>query len=309
MSASPLLQLHGVDRVLAGRAVVADLNLSLDRGSVLGLLGVNGAGKSTSLRMIAGVLAPSTGRVLVAGADLREHPETVRRQLGYLPEQVPLYAELRVMEYLDFCARLHGLRGAAVQHAVANVVERCDLGEVRRRLLGNLSKGFQQRVGIAQAIVHDPALIVLDEPASGLDPVQAANIRALVRELGREHAVILSTHLLPDVQACCDRVAILHQGRLRHDGPLHALTTADSLRVVTTATLDDTKWKTLSCVQSAESADAAWRIRLVPDATPAQLAQAIVANGWGLSELRAEDAGLEQIFLRIATAENAREAA
>ena len=217
-----LLQLRAASRVLAGRRVVADLNLNLDRGSVLGLLGVNGAGKSTTLRMIAGLLTPSSGQVLIGGADLREQPAVARR-LGYLPEQAPLYAELRVDEYLRFCARLRGMRGAAVIQAVGHVIDRCGLGEVRRRLLGNLSKGFQQRAGIAQAIVHAPELIVLDEPASGLDPLQAVQIRALVRELGQEHAVILSTHLLPDVQACCERVAILHEGRLHYDGPRQAL--------------------------------------------------------------------------------------
>ena len=219
---APLLQLHDVNRLLAGRRVVANLNLTLDRGSVLGLLGVNGAGKSTTLRMIAGVLAPSSGRVSIDGTDVGEEPRIARR-LGYLPETAPLYPELRVGEYLNFCARLRGLRGAQVTQAVSSVVERCGLGEVRARLLGNLSKGFQQRAGIAQALVHAPQLIVLDEPASGLDPLQAAQIRTLVRELGKEHAVILSTHLLPDVQACCERVAILHQGALRYDGPRRAL--------------------------------------------------------------------------------------
>lgn len=202
--------------------MVADLNLSLDRGSVLGLLGVNGAGKSTTLRMIVGLLAPSSGQVLIGGADLREEPAAARR-LGYLPELAPLYAELRVEEYLAFCARLRGQRGVANKQAVDRVIERCGLGDVRRRLLGHLSKGFQQRAGIAQAIVHAPELIVLDEPASGLDPRQAVQIRALIRELGQEHAVILSTHLLPDVQACCERVAILHEGTLRYDGPRQAL--------------------------------------------------------------------------------------
>lgn len=214
--------MHDVSRLLAGRRVVANLNLTLGRGSVLGLLGVNGAGKSTTLRMIAGVLAPSSGRVLIDGTEVREVPRVARR-LGYLPETAPLYPELRVGEYLNFCARLRGLRGAQVTQAVSGVLERCGLGDVRARLLGNLSKGFQQRAGIAQALVHAPELIVLDEPASGLDPLQAVQIRTLVRELGREHAVILSTHLLPDVQACCDRVAIVHQGTLRYDGPRHAL--------------------------------------------------------------------------------------
>jgi ABC-2 type transport system ATP-binding protein len=303
-----LLQLRDVSRVLAGHSIVANLNLSLDRGSVLGLLGVNGAGKSTTLRMIAGVLAASSGQVLIAGTDLREQPQSARR-LGYLPEQVPLYAELRVSEYLNFCARLHGLRGAKVTRAVTRVIDCCDLGSVYQRLLGNLSKGFQQRVGIAQAIVHTPDLIVLDEPASGLDPLQAAQIRALVRELRAEHALILSTHLLPDVQACCDRVAILHQGRLRHDGPLHALTGAGMLRVATNAALDEAKWKTINCVHSAEAVDGAWRVRLVEGATPAQLAQAVVACGWGLTELRADSTSLEEVFLRIASAEDVRVAA
>ena len=226
MTAPPLLQLQDATRRLAGRTIVGGVTLALDRGCVLGLLGVNGAGKSTTLRMIAGVLAPSAGKVLFEGRDLGEEPALARR-LGYLPETPPLYAELRVDEYLLFCARLHGMRAAAARKAMDRVIERCGLGDVRRRLCGNLSKGFAQRAGIAQAIVHDPDLIVLDEPASGLDPVQAASIRALVRELGRDRAVILSTHLLHDVTACCERVAILHRGRLRHDGALADLAGAD----------------------------------------------------------------------------------
>lgn len=223
MAAVPILQVQGATRRLAGRTIVDGVTFSLDRGSVLGLLGVNGAGKSTTLRMIAGLLAPSAGEVLFDGRDLRDEPALARR-LGYLPETPPLYAELRVDEYLAFCARLRGMRAADARRAVDRVIERCGLGEVRRRLCGNLSKGFAQRVGIAQAIVHDPDLIVLDEPASGLDPVQAASIRKLVSELGRDRAVILSTHLLHDVTACCARVAILHRGKLRHDGALAELT-------------------------------------------------------------------------------------
>ncbi len=214
-----MLQLQGVGRRLAGRIIVEDVTFTLDRGCVLGLLGVNGAGKSTTLRLIAGVLAPSAGCVLFDGKDLHENPALARR-LGYLPETVPLYAELRVEENLAFCAQLHGLRGANATRAVDRAIERCGLGTMRRRLYGNLSKGFAQRAGIAQAIVHDPELIVLDEPASGLDPVQAASIRELVRDLGSKRAVILSTHLLHDVVACCARVTILHNGRLRYDGPL-----------------------------------------------------------------------------------------
>lgn len=192
------------------------LSIELERGEVLGLLGVNGAGKSTTLRMIAGVLAPDGGQVLLHGADLREQPERARRGIGYLPERVPLHAELRVEEYLRFCARLHGLDAAAAETALVREVERCDLGEVRRQLLGQLSKGYQQRVGIAQALIHGPALVVLDEPASGLDPVQSLRMRELINNLRTDHGVILSTHLLTEAEACCDRIAILHRGTLRH---------------------------------------------------------------------------------------------
>ena len=308
MPASPLLQLHGVSRVLSGRTVVDNVNFQLDRGSVLGLLGVNGAGKSTTLRMIAGILAPSSGRVLIGGRDVIEQARAAAAQLGYLPEQAPLYGELRVIEQLTLGARLHGLRGPAGASAVARVIEQCDLGDVRRRLLGNLSRGFQQRAGIACALVHDPALIVLDEPVTGLDPLQAARIRALVRELGRERAMILSTHLLGDVAACCDRVLILHGGRLRYDGAPAALA-ADTLRVSIAAPLDAAKWKTLAIVQSAEAAGSAWRVRLAPGAAPAQLAEAVVRSGWGLLEMRADGTDLEQIFLRIASADHVEAAA
>ncbi len=309
MSTSPLLALSNVSRKLAGRPVVEGLNLTLRRGRTLGLLGVNGAGKTTTLRMIAGVLTPSSGQVSLDGADLREDPHCVRRKLGYLPEQIPGYDELRVDEYLDFCARLHGLRSAALSKAVSGVIDRCELGDVRRRLLGNLSRGFRQRVGIAQAIVHDPSLIVLDEPASGLDPLQSSNIRALIADLGTTHGVILSTHLLADVQACCDRVVILHQGRIRHDGPLQADESSLRLHVRTQTPVTARQWQALSCVREATSVDDAWSIALAADYNPAQLAQAVVGEGWGLTELRREVPGLEEIFLRIASSSDLQAAA
>jgi ABC-2 type transport system ATP-binding protein len=222
------LRTDRISRTLAGRRVVDGLNLDVARGEVLGLLGVNGAGKSTTLRMIAGVLAPDAGRVLLAGRDLYEAPELARRGIGYLPERAPLHTELAVDEYLMFCARLHGLSRRDAAAAVDREIGRCDLGEVRRRLIGQLSKGFQQRVGIAQALLHAPAVVVLDEPASGLDPVQSLRMRELIRALRADHAVILSTHLLAEAEACCDRIAILHRGVLRHDAPV---TTGETARL------------------------------------------------------------------------------
>ena len=304
MTDTTLLRLENVSRRLAGRSIVENVGLNLHRGTVLGLLGVNGAGKTTTLRMICGVLAPSRGRVMVDGVDTREDPRRAAAALGYLPELPPLYPELRVVEYLTFCARLRRLSGKALAAAVASVNERCGLGEVRERLIGNLSKGYQQRVGIAQAIVHDPALIVLDEPASGLDPLQSSNIRALIRELGNERAVILSTHLIGDVNQCCDRVAILHRGRLRYDGPVQQLADANTWLV---RTANAPAWQKISGVESAEFADPYWQV--TTDLAPAQLAEAVVANGWGLTELRPQEANLEQVFLRIASADETAEAA
>ena len=295
------LQLEQVSRQLSGRTIVSNLDLMLPRGEVLGLLGVNGAGKSTTLRMIAGMLAPSSGRVRVAGVDIHAQRGFCRRQIGYLPEEPPLYGELTVTEYLTFCARLHGLSRHAVDAAVERAIERCELGEMRQRLCGLLSKGFRQRVGIAQAIVHEPALIVLDEPASGLDPVQALRLRDLIRKLRDAHAVVVSTHVLSDVLACCDRVAILHRGRLRHAGPLSALDAGAALRVRVERELAVTDWKTVPIVAEASAVDACtWRLTLHEGVGSGALATAIAERGWGLQELRADRSALDDMFVAIA---------
>ena len=304
-AAAPLLVLDRATRLLAGRRVVRDLDLALGKGEVLGLLGVNGAGKSTTLRMIAGVLAPSAGCVRLGGEDLAEHPELARRRIGYLPEVAPLHAELNVVEYLVFCARLHGLARDAPA-AAERAIGRCGLGDVRRRLIGALSKGFRQRVGLAQAILHEPDLIVLDEPASGLDPVQAARLRELVRELGADHAVVLSTHVLPDVVACCDRVAILHEGVLRHEGPLTGFDPAAAIRVRTSRAIAAGDWAGISPVAAATPVAGdprQWQLRLRDGSGASALAAAIVERGFGLVELRAENSALEEIFMAIAAGE------
>lgn len=306
----PVLALQHVGRRLAGRDVVRGLDLDLRRGEVLGLLGVNGAGKTTSLRMIAGVLAPSSGQVRVDGEDLYENPELARRRIGYLPETPPLHTELTVEEFLTFCARLRGVARGAVAAAVERALERCALGDVRRRLIGALSKGLRQRVGLAQAILHEPELIVLDEPASGLDPVQAFRLRELVRGLGREHAVILSTHVLPDVTACCDRVAILHRGELRHAAALGVHPDTRRYRVAVARPLSAADWLALPMVAEATPIDTLrWRIRLNVDAAVEAFSAAVVAHDFGLCELRADEAALEQAFLAIAAADVPAQAA
>ena len=304
-----VLTLDQAGRRLAGRWVVRGLDLDIARGEVLGLLGVNGAGKSTTLRMIAGVLAPSAGTVRIDGEDLYERPDLARRRIGYLPELPPLHAELTPLEFLRFCARLRGMPRAAQAAAIERAIERCGLGEVRHRPIAALSKGFRQRVGIAQAIVHGPALIVLDEPASGLDPVQAMNLRALVRGLGNEHAVVLSTHLLPDVPACCDRVAILHRGELRHLGPARPQDPV-ALRVGVAKVLASEDWLALAPVAAVEPIDARhWRVRLHPGTPVDAFARAVVERGFGLLALGSDAPPLESTFLAIAASDAAVDAA
>jgi len=219
----PALQLDHVARRRAGRVAVRDLSLSLPRGQVLGLLGVNGAGKSTTLSMIAGVLRPDRGVIKLNGEDFLEHPELARTCIGWLPERAPLWPELTVTEHLDAHARIRGMSGAALRAARSAIIERLELQPLARRLAGVLSQGQRQRLGLACALVHRPALLVLDEPANALDPVQVAALRSLIREQAAAGtAVILSTHVLAEVTAVCDRVAILHEGALQQEGTVEA---------------------------------------------------------------------------------------
>lgn len=219
----PVLQLERVARRRAGRSAVSDLSLTLEAGQVVGLLGVNGAGKSTTLAMIAGALRPDRGTISLLGQDFLEHPELARQAIGWLPEAAPVWPELTVREHLNAHGRLRGLSGARLDQARDAVLERLELKDLARRLAGVLSQGQRQRLGLACALLHRPALLVLDEPANALDPVQVVALRALLRELAAGGtSVILSTHQLPEVTAVCDRVAILHEGMLRYDAPLAA---------------------------------------------------------------------------------------
>jgi ABC-2 type transport system ATP-binding protein len=216
-----VLQLQDISRHRAARAAVERLSLSLESGQVLGLLGINGAGKSTTLSMIAGALAPDSGQISLNGEDFLERPELARQVIGWLPERAPLWPELTVIEHLEAHGRLRGLSAAALRQARDSTLERLDLTSLRRRLAGVLSQGQRQRLGLACALLHKPKLLVLDEPANALDPVQVAALRTLIREVASEGtAVILSTHLLAEVTAVCDRVAILHEGLLRYDAAI-----------------------------------------------------------------------------------------
>lgn len=221
LSAQNLCRNYGAD------AAVHKVNLQLKRGEVLGLLGPNGAGKTTIMRMLTGNLAPSAGSIEICGIDLLDKPQEAKAHLGFLPEIPPLYQDMTVDEYLLFAASLHRVNKQTVQVVLDNVKQRCGLDDRGKHLIANLSKGFQQRVGIAQAIIHNPDVIILDEPTVGLDPNQMREIRKLIRELGVSSSVILSTHLLSEVESVCDRVQIMHQGSMVLDETLLGLQQQD----------------------------------------------------------------------------------
>lgn len=287
---------------------VRGVSFELRRGEVLGLLGPNGAGKTTTLQMLCGALAPTAGEILIDGEDHVSAATRTKRKIGYLPEQPPLYRDLSVDEFLRFCARLRGVERAGVEAAVAHAKSRCGLSQVGSRLIGNLSKGYQQRAGIAQSIVHGPAVVVLDEPTVGLDPNQIREIRRLIRELGDEHAVILSTHLLPEVQAVCDRVQILNEGRVVLDEQLESLRTAgDTLKVGLRRAPEPATLEALPDVVRVERLDdGCFRIRHRAGTALAEtLAQRAVAGDWGLYELTPEHNGLEEIFVALTFGEQA----
>lgn len=296
-----LVQVEGLTRYYGGTRVVDEVSFSLVRGQILGFLGLNGAGKSTTLRMLAGVLAPDAGRIMIGGVDLLDQPVRAKRELGYLPEQPPFYRELTVDEQLHYSARLHGLSRTASHHAVMRIKQRCGLTEVSRRLIGHLSKGYRQRVGIAQAVLHDPVVIVLDEPTVGLDPIQSREIRELIRELSLERGVILSSHLLAEVQALCTDVQMMRAGRLVYAGALSDLECQQStrLRIGLKKPPPLTRLKQLPGVdQVDELGKDCFRLHHAADAAPTKLLIE-QASDWGLQELTPECASLEQIFVEL----------
>lgn len=303
-----LAEVDSVSRHYGSIEAVKQLSFVIHRGEVLGFLGPNGAGKTTTMQILSGNLAPSNGRVRIAGHDLLEDARAAKRLIGYLPEQPPVYRDLTVDEYLDYCAALHRIAREKRNQARDLAKEKCGLTEVGRRLIGNLSKGFQQRVGIAQAIIHLPALVILDEPTVGLDPIQIREIRALIRELGKEHGVILSTHILPEVQATCSRVQIIHKGELvlndSIDGLMRHMTSA-VLMASFRGAIDLAALKAVPGVRNVEmNGEHRVRIFVLPGADPTEaVVQVAVERDWGLREIAPERASLEQVFVELTTEE------
>ena len=298
-----------------GQKAVDDISFSVKTGEILGFLGPNGAGKTTTMKMITNYIAVEEGDILIGGRSVRTDAAALKAHIGYLPEHNPLYQDMPVLDYLAFCAALQNVPRADIPGRVEEMVRVCGLREEQHKTIGELSKGYRQRVGLAQAMIHDPDLLILDEPTTGLDPNQIVEIRKLIRELGREKTVILSTHILPEVEATCDRILIIHRGRIVADGTADRLRSQARGRELLTVGIEDADaaeartalaaLPTVAAVAPADPTDPA-RPRFTVESRPeASSRRAVfdlcVARGWALTEMTPLETKLEDIFRELTT--------
>ncbi len=308
-----IVEARSLSKAYGSTLAVDDVSFQVSRGEVVGFLGPNGAGKSTTMKMLTGFLNPTAGSSIVAGNDVADDPIAAKRMIGYLPESAPLYEEMMVVDLINYVADIRGVAGPKRRDRLKTICHRCGLADVLGKNVGQLSKGYRQRVGLAQAMVHDPDLLILDEPTSGLDPNQIVEIRELIRELGREKTVILSTHILPEVQASCDRIIIISNGKLVADGTPEMLSGAGGgamVRVVVKG--DGAHEAVLSGVPGVTGVSAigedgggkAFRVVCAPGADPReQIFRAAVDKGLVLIDLHRERASLEDTFRQLTTSE------
>jgi len=306
-----MIEVHQLTKRYARHTAVSGISFHVDQGEIVGFLGPNGAGKTTTLRMLTGYLPPTSGSARVAGHDVFRESIAARKSIGYMPENVPLYGEMRVREYLNFRARIKGVSGSDVRRRVGDVLETCGLVTVRRKMIKTLSKGYRQRVGLADALVHDPKLLILDEPTNGLDPTQIRQIRELIRRLGQHHTVMISTHILSEVQMIANRVIIIDEGHIKaNDKPanlIEEMRAAGRLQVeiqgdpVVVAgalgRLEGVKKVT------PESLDGDWHKHLVWTSSGVDVREQVAAlagqQGWPLRSLFMHQATLEDVFVEL----------
>lgn len=298
------LSARNLIRRFGQREVIHGVSLELRHGEVLGLLGHNGAGKSTTLQMLAGALLPHSGTIEICGFDLIRQPQTAKAKIGFLPETPPLYREMSVNDFLIFVAKLHRIPRAQITNALTEAKRRCGLQDSGKKIIGTLSKGYQQRVGIAQAIIHQPEVIILDEPTVGLDPSQIRDIRALIRELGNMHSVILSTHLLGEVESICDRVEIMHHGRLIYGGSSTKMQQYGSQSGFIVTLLAPPALSELQAIADVQQVDplstTQFRILHAANTNPSVALLALAAqHDWQAEQLVPLRARLEDVFMQI----------
>lgn len=311
MMADQMIEVSNLTKRYAGHTAVSDISFTVSRGEIVGLLGPNGAGKSTTMRILACYLPATSGTVRVSGLDVYHDCREVRKRIGYMPENNPLYPEMRVREYLKYRARLKGLGGARCRDRVDVVMEQCGLEDVSRRIIGQLSKGYKQRVGLADALVHEPELIILDEPTIGLDPNQIRSVRQLIKSLGERHTVLISTHILPEAEMMCNRMVIMYAGKiLAADTPenlQHVMSSHSQVVAEIAAPEEDLKacWAEIPEIAQYDVSPAEgeyFRCALTPrnglDLRP-YISSLASQRGWPLRELTRSRHTLEDIYVRV----------
>jgi ABC-2 type transport system ATP-binding protein len=307
-----MIEVSHLSKMYGPRTAVDDLNFEIKAGEIVGFLGPNGAGKSTTMKILTGFMPASFGTAKIAGFDVFNDPIEVKRRVGYLPETPPLYPEMQVEDYLEFAAQLHQVSRNSIDKAVDTVLEKTGLGDVRSRLIANLSKGFKQRVGLAQALIHNPQVLILDEPTVGLDPKQIIEIRQLIKGLQGDHTVILSSHILPEVTATCQRIIVINKGRIAAEDSLERLTTRLKKGLVYTLHVKNASSEGIQAIRGISGVT-----QLVTDGNKMtveiasgtneirdQIIETAVTKKMGVLEFAAERVSLEDIFLQLTTEEN-----
>ncbi len=314
-----MIEVKGLTKFYGSYPAIEDLNFEVKKGEILGFLGPNAAGKTTTMRIITGFMPPTEGTATVAGYDVVGRSLEVRRRIGYLPETVPLYTDMTVESYLSFMGTLRGMKPKRIKTRIGDVVGICRLGDYRKSIIGKLSKGFRQRVGIAQAILHEPEVLVLDEPTIGIDPIQVVETRSLIQDVGREHTVILSSHILPEVSMVCQRVVIIHEGQIvAEDSPKNLaerLQGAERLQVEIRGA-EDQVTNALKRIRGVVDVTVSVSGGQGEDARSTYLVEAnkgldlrgtisrlVVSNGWNLLTIQLVSMSLEEIFLKLTTNE------
>jgi len=315
-----VIEVEHLTKVFNGRKVVDDISFRVEKGEILGFLGPNGAGKTTTMRILTCYLPSTEGTARVAGYDVFEESIEVRKRIGYLPENPPVYPEMTVESYLNFVAKIKGAPSSKRKAQVDDVMGKCSIGDVRNRIIGKLSKGYKQRVGVAQALLNNPDVLILDEPTIGLDPKQIFEVRSLIKGLAGDHTVVLSTHILPEVSMTCSRVVIIHEGRVIAQDTPEGLTRqasgAQKVSLLVEGPADAMRDRIQKIdgvlgVQVAEG-DAGQPVKITVECTldkdlRRSLAETIVSSGWGLLELRGISMSLEDVFINLVTKEESQE--
>ncbi len=307
-----MIEVKNLTRKFKDLVAINNVSFTLEKGDILGFLGPNGAGKTTTMRIITGYIPATSGTVNVAGYDIFENPLAVKKRIGYLPEHPPLYQELTVKDYLSYVANLKGVDGRKIQSELGRVTELCSLEAVFNRLIDNISKGFRQRVGLAQAMIGDPEILILDEPTVGLDPNQIMEVREMIKNLAQNHTVILSTHILPEVTMTCQRVVIIHQGKVKAEDSIDGLLSRfhRSYRIhVQTRSGDGQLVQNLESIQGVNrvlpgnNGQGSFVVEADDKGIREVVAQKIVESGAGLLELHSSTISLEEVFKELTTEE------